>query len=453
MNEIIDQPINDDFEDEFILDPQKPLVLLLGWVDHEGVLSLLKSAKRQYKKKLLESKPDNWEKIRVIFNDFKVTSVLAKISPLAIKILDDKEYSEIRESLFDTLVTVPNRFFLYEDLLKGLQDDRFREEYRPYPSEEVINRVISWLKSKGAELVPYKKNAEVTVLAQAFLEDTERNLIFRLYVPSGKLWANEADRFLALFRDYLQKIDHVSVRLDQKRTDFGVIYEFHGETPKSGTSFNEELDSFSHLMDLCINDTNAASLFLGSKSLNESEIASIITRYSKEARRLQIDIKHEAESKYLSIRQRLEAELFELAPTSDEWNNIELFLNSIIPVSGSSFLKPLVYKPSGDARNITLNIRPQFVQAVNNITAQEIHGNQHFLTEEQQLLDIVKKYGADKLPELETAVYEVADKSSKQVDKLKASKMLKGFLIEVGKKTGDVAISILQKFIEKQLGM
>jgi hypothetical protein len=54
---------------------------------------------------------------------------------------------------------------------------------------------------------------------------------------------------------------------------------------------------------------------------------------------------------------------------------------------------------------------------------------------------------------LEEAVYEVADKGSKQVDKLKAGQRLKRFLIEVGKKTGDVAAGVLQAYIEKQLGL
>lgn len=47
-----------EIEFEFMLDPTAPLVLLLGWVDHEGILSSLKSSNRQYKKKLLDSLPE-----------------------------------------------------------------------------------------------------------------------------------------------------------------------------------------------------------------------------------------------------------------------------------------------------------------------------------------------------------------------------------------------------------
>ena len=39
---------------EYMLDPAKPLVLLLGWVDHEGILSSLKATGRQYKKKVID---------------------------------------------------------------------------------------------------------------------------------------------------------------------------------------------------------------------------------------------------------------------------------------------------------------------------------------------------------------------------------------------------------------
>jgi hypothetical protein len=41
-------------------DRSKPLVLLLGNVDHEGITSSLKSGGEQYKKKLLGSRPGNW---------------------------------------------------------------------------------------------------------------------------------------------------------------------------------------------------------------------------------------------------------------------------------------------------------------------------------------------------------------------------------------------------------
>jgi hypothetical protein len=54
---------------------------------------------------------------------------------------------------------------------------------------------------------------------------------------------------------------------------------------------------------------------------------------------------------------------------------------------------------------------------------------------------------------LETAVYEVADKGVDQVDRLRAKQRIKAFLMAAGKKTGDMVFSILQKYLEGQIGV
>jgi hypothetical protein len=61
---------------EYILDSERPLGFLSGWVDHERILSSLKANGRQYKKELLDSRPEHWETSRGLFTEFKVSSVL-----------------------------------------------------------------------------------------------------------------------------------------------------------------------------------------------------------------------------------------------------------------------------------------------------------------------------------------------------------------------------------------
>jgi hypothetical protein len=444
---------------DFPLDPSKPLVLLLGWVDHEGIISSLKSSGRQYKKKILDSTPENWDSVVAFFTEYKVSSVLVKLSPHVCRLLMHEDYVDARVRLFERIASVPNLIFAYEDILVGEQSDKFREEYKPYPPKEVLDAALDFLRQYRLELAPYKKNAEVTVIAESFLDDTERNLIFRLYVPSGKLWSTEADKFLQLFQDYLSKVDQLAVRLDQKRTDHGIIYEFHGQSPRGEHDLSGEFHDFSKLMDLCASNVEAAATLLSSKSLNAKEVTRIIERYAKEARRLQLDIKHEAESKTVSIRHRLESELIDLAPTAEDWRAITSVIERAIPPftahlpEPSQSLNSVNEAQAGPRAHVTYNIRPQFIQTVNGVVAEEVHGSQHFAPEHRQLLELVRTHAPANAKELETAVYEIADNSGKQVDRLKATQKIKAFVIEVGKKTGDVAFSILQKYVEKQLGL
>lgn len=438
---------------EYMLDPEKPLVLLLGWVDHEGILSSLKATGRQYKKKLLDSRPENWETIASLFSEFKVSSVLGKFSGHVLSLLVNPDYATVRDGLFKHIGSVPNQVFIYDDLVQGEQSDRIRAELDPYPSQEERDVALEFLRTNNVEIVPYRTKAEVTVLAESFLDKLDRNLIFRLYVPSGRLWSAEADRFLQLFQDYIAKVDRLAVRLDQKRTDYGVIYEFHGEPPPGEANLSAEFQDFSKLMDLCATDTEAAAGLLKSKNLDTREVSKILEKYSKEVRRLQLDIKHDAENKIVSIRHRLESELIEFSPTEEDWNSIASIVNALIPNFSVGLPAPSLSFSALSAANITYNFRPQFVNTMNGVIAEEIHGNQHFAPEHHQLLDLIRIHGGAQTKQLETAVYEVADKGVDQVDRLRAKQRIKAFLMAAGKKTGDMAFSILQKYIEGQIGV
>lgn len=444
---------------EYVLDPEKPLVLLLGWVDHEGILSSLKATGRQYKKKLLDSYPANWETIQAVFREFQVSAVLGKFSDQVLSHLAHSAYADVREGLFKEIGAVPNQIFIYEDLVQGEQADRIRAEIDPYPSQEERDAAISFLRANNIDITPYRTKAEVTVVAESFIDELDRNLIFRLYVPSGRLWSAEADRFLQLFQDYVARVDRLAVRLDQKRTDYGVIYEFHGEAPAGEANLAAEFQDFSRLMDLCATDADAAAILLKAKNLDARDVTNILERYSKEARRLQLDIKHDAESKIISIRHRLESELIELDPTPEEWSAMESVVNAVVPSFASALPSPprslsvLFAAPRAAPTQITYNFRPQFVNTMNGVIAEEIHGNQHFAPEHHQLLELIREHGGAQIKQLETAVYEVADKGVDQVDRIRAKQRIKAFLMAAGKKTGDMAFSILQKYIEGQIGV
>jgi hypothetical protein len=254
------------------------------------------------------------------------------------------------------------------------------------------------------------------------------------------------------------------VRLDQKRTDHGTIYEFHGETPAGAENLAGEFQEFSKFMDLCAYDANTAAGLLAGKKLHSHEITRIVERYVKEARRLQLDIKHEAESKLISLRHRVESELIELEPSADEWKVLGTMVSAAVPQFG-----PLLPAPStslgiparpglvGQETHITYNIRPQFIHTVNGIVSEEMSGTQHFDADHRQLLEFIRAHAIGNPADLEAAVHELADNSGTQVGRLKATQKVKNFLIDstkrLGKEAVNVGFEILHKIIEKKLGL
>lgn len=436
-------------DEPFQLDPAKPVVLLLGAVDHEGVLSSITTGGGQYKKKILESKPENWQTIADIFQRFRVSGVMVKLTAKSIELLGEPNYADVRETVFSRVASSKNAIFVFEDFLTGK-----RSGWRQYPAAERIKQVISWMRQKELELIPYRRNAEVTVLAEAFVAETESNLFFRIYVPRGRIYSSETERFLVLFREYLGRVAKVAVRLDQRNTEMGAIYEFHGDQSTQPSQIGAEYVEFSQLMELCINDIDAAEALLVGKKIDSREVTSIITRYAKEARRLQLDLKHEKEQKLLAIRHRVESELCEMPLSAGDWNAINHLLELVLPAGPTSILALGGANMSSTyPSQVTINLRPQIVGKVEGIVAQEINGNQYLGAVEANILELIDLYGGARTAELRSALYESADKGAPLPNSTGAKKKIKSFLLELGSKGLDVTAGLLQSYLEGKMGL
>jgi hypothetical protein len=436
-------------------DKNKPLVLLLGGMAGEGVLGTLHAAGRQYKQKILQSKVDNWWAIRKYFDDYTIACVLLKLSPETISLIANGEYRYVSESLFERIGSVPNIVLVYEDILFGKL-----EAYTNIESfSEFRNVAITLFRKYNVRVMPYKRLAEMTILAQAFLSETEQHLVFRLYVPSGRIWSNESDKLLQLFRDYLSKVTNIKVRLNQCRTEKGIIYEIHSEEMSSAGAVGKEFSEFTHFMDLCSSDPHAAEEMLRGKDLEPKEVLAILSRYSKEAKRLSVDLKHERELKILSIRQRLESELVDLTASGINWSTVESLVNLAVPqitgVQGAILIdqESMRLPVQGTLTNLTINLNPQIVETVNGVLAREISGDQHLGPEPQQLLELIKQYGGDTARDLASSVHELEDSSAPSAGRLTAKQKLKKFLFDLGDRVEGVAVHILQSYIEKKLGL
>jgi len=440
----------------FELDPKKPLVLLLGTTGGEGSLNLLSTSNRQYKRKDLRSSIDNWKLITQYFVDFQINSVVVRITEGFIFNFADEDYRKARDALFKKIANTPNIVFIYEPLLRKLRNTDYKK-YSFNIDPRTAQEILLSFEQLGVDLTPYSKTAELNVLAESFLLDTEKNLIFRMYVPNGRIWSEETDRLLQLFKDYLGRVAKVATRLDQRRTDQGVIYEFHGEDPQPGADLKSDFEDFSKLMDLCTTDTAAAESILNKKDIDHREVLAILTKYSKEARRLQTDLKHEHERKTLSVRQRLESELVDLTIETKEALDIDRLIQSAIPsiystyIPLASILAPHTEQPR--LSGATINIRPQIINTINAVIAHEIYGDQHLSTEDQKIIELINQHAGNKSTELISAVHELSDKGVPKSERLGAKQKIKNFLFEVGKRTTDVAVGVLQTYIERQIGL
>jgi len=109
-------------------DPGKPLVLLLGNIDHEGITSSLKSGGEQYKKKVLNSTPENWKTIVRYFDEFTIQAVVIKLNARVYDLLAHSSYKEVAEQLFHRISAARHVVFVFEDLLSGEAEIKEKRE-------------------------------------------------------------------------------------------------------------------------------------------------------------------------------------------------------------------------------------------------------------------------------------------------------------------------------------
>lgn len=448
--------------------------LFVGSTVADAAVSKLKASGVFYRQKRLESNRRNWQMIVELVEDAALIGVIGKLTADNYRLLARDDYADVSGALLSALSNVRHVVLVHESVLGGgdtspessairVVDDEEEESYYEYlanhyfrpPPDEVRESVNQLLTSHGISVVPYKTNAELSVLSAAFIEDNEKNLLFRLYVPHGRIYAAEADKLLSLFREWLTGIKHQRVRQDGYRTGSGQIYEFFGDDATTASELTMEFNDFSRFLELCADRPDDARDQLTAAGVNDRIADDIVRRYGKETRRLHLDLRHAREARLLSIRQRLESELVDvLDGDSPEWTEINRLIEAAVPgTSGLSAALEPVSAAASTAPQTHVTINQQIIQSVEGTVAQGLQGTLSLGPQAHELLDLVRRFGGADAAAMESALYELEDEDARNADRLGAKQRLKGFLFKLGGKVEDTALAVLQKYIESKLNV
>ena len=443
--------------------------LFLSDSDRESAKSRLAVAGVPYIKKRLESGTSNWQKIIAIIDSEDPLGVLVKLTNQTMRLMLQLAYIDIRHELLSRIQARPHVIFVHssfygitheapgrvgeddEDLWFGFAENAFF-----YPLDESERAAVAQLFSEYAlNIVPYRRNVELSLLAGDFVETHQSNLLFRFYVPSGKIYADQTVDMLALFRDYLARSLNLQVRQSTHATARGTVYEFFGDGNLSQEDVTAKFSQFTKVMDLCIADPSSAEHLLVQQGADAKIVGRLVTDYSKKLRRITSDIRQERERKILDIRHRLESDLIEVASDA-ELASIRLLVDQVIPVGaglgdvmglGTSLL------PYSSGSSVVVNVRPQFINHVQGVVAQEVYGDQHIGPEPTQLLELIRQSNLPNAFELQSAVYELEDVTSPPEKRVSAGRRLQAFLGKLGGAAVDVGFGVLQSYIESKLGI
>lgn len=468
--------------------------LFLGPTDSESATTRLRAHGAIYRKKLLRSKPDNWREIIDLVVSPHNRGTVVALGRGDYEAICTNAYEDVARELLDAFVGRPHVIFVHESVFltdaqreaadsrhlerrhlvnvtpRFTDEDLFgmpKEELFGSVSDEVRAAVNAMLRERHLNVLPYRTNVERSIMAGSFLDDNERHLLFRLYVPSGRLYAREAETLLGLFRDWLVQTGRSRIRQEGYATNEGQVFEFFSEESLAVATVNDYFQDFSNFLELCVTSADLAVRELKALRLDEHAAARIVARFATQARRLRLDLKQRREENVLALKHQFENLQMEIEGLSSDM--IETVIDELLPVpsvngialrssiSGHVGLSNVAHQgevpmPSTGPQASTVNNFHQFINHVAGSVVQSVQGSVNLSADAQQLLELIGQHGVHERSELETAVHELEDEGARAPDRIAARGRLKRFLADLGNRGLTIGLEVLQRYVEHRLG-
>lgn len=281
------------------------------------------------------------------------------------------------------------------------------------------------------------------------------DLLLHIYIPSERLYAAEAGRLLSLFRDWITKTKGLRIRQTVSRTSAGEKFEFFAVDPTVRQSdIQGEFNNFGDFLTLCSVDPSAAAGQLVPLGFAHSIITDIVSRFGSEVRRLQVDLAQEREKRVMTIRHDLEKQIVDsgVALQSVPSRQIQALIEHLVP--GPTALESLTLlatpEASQPAPSVTFQINQQFVHAVESQVFQNIQGTVHLGPDARRLLELITQFGGSEKISLEASIHELEDADTSHANRNSAKRRLKQFISQLVGITHDVAVDVLEKYLESK---
>lgn len=438
--------------------------LVVGSRVSESVSSKLTATGTEFIQKSLDSGEENWRKIQRLASSDQTSGIIVTLNRRVYeRIAKDKEAPYVQD-LLKQIAAVPHLVLVHEAVYGGEQtldlaepnaeeqdgsewNDAYAAQAFGVIAEEVRLSVNENFAARGISLSIYKRNAEASLLAVAFIDDQLDNLLFRIYIPTGRLFEDEGAQLISLFHDWLTSVRGLTVRKDGYQTANGRVIEFHSNADVDRSSWSTEVSQFQSFVAL-IDNTEVAEGILEGMGLERARAQELVAKYAKQTRRLQLDIRYERQRKELAIKEQFESELLDDAVEMPA-AVVASIVDSLLP-SGVTAQGQLASTPSAQP---VIQINQQIIQKAEGIIAQHIAGNAVVGAEAAEIEELIAEYGDKQAAVLAVALRELADRGAPSPSRVRAKQKIKAFLLDLSGSVGKTAIAVLQKWVEAQLGL
>jgi len=293
-----------------------------------------------------------------------------------------------------------------------------------------------------------------SIWEQAAEDPTDKpNMLFRLYIPSERLYAAEASRLLSMFREWLSATRGSRVWQEGYKSDAGEMIEFFADDDETvAPVLQQQFDSFSSFLNLCTADRDAAVDVLAQTPFGRAASVDLVDRFRREARRLELDMRYDRQKRILELQQRVEEELVDAGVDLPALPHTQIaaFIESRVPQPSAIAPLALLAKPTEPSRQVTVQINQQFIHAMDSTIVGSVAGNLNLAPQAKELLALIERFGGIEAGALQSAVYELEDPAVQALKRSAAKRQLKQFLGSVGKTAKDVGTELLSKYLESK---
>ncbi|MCP4563966.1 MAG: hypothetical protein GY873_09470 [Bosea sp.] len=172
-----------------------------------------------------------------------------------------------------------------------------------------INSFFDAMYERNIEISPFNRRDEVTIKIQDFLDEVDKNIFLRMYVPNQRFQSDQMEGLLRIFERYLRQVESRRFNIESRVTGTGTLYVFcssEGEEPFR--DLEEAFRRFDDFMKLCRDDPEQAGAILIRTGMSGPEVQFLTTKYARDYQRILIDAKHELQQKMLLLSQKFDLE-------------------------------------------------------------------------------------------------------------------------------------------------
>lgn len=311
----------------------------------------------------------------------------------------------------------------------------YEDKYQVDHNEEIqtakcqMAEIVADLRHKRLNITTYKMSTDLIYTLKDFLKSSDENIVFQRYFLRSQLYADELEKFLCLFEDYILHIKQIQIKVEHFRTAEGIVFIIRSNDEKiAKENFNNSVQNFAEFLNICDYDVDMAKSLLKRENskIKDIELDFIIQKYSIEARRLKLDIRHEYERKVLDVKQRFENDIL--------LGNEDLQIDEMIKEKTMSALPVLIQQYNA----------PIYINS----------GTVNYNENDVQLEELFKKYAEteEKYTELVQQLNMLKDKGIAREHREGAFDKIKRFLKSNSVEIAGQLVSILLEYITLLLG-